>query len=307
MKNILISFLLIGSFYTANSQKLIALVQPNSTPGWTYIDIEGKQLVDAVFKTGYPFTKEGVALIQRELAPHFGIINSSGNILSFENDRFSLTARGSYAGYYDFSDGLLPVKIKGKFGFMDINGKLVIPARLDEVTIFSDGKAVAKNGTTFMLIDKDKSVTSLNIPKLKEVKKYSEGLAPFYLKGPGCGYLDKEGKIAIEPKFKSVGYFHGGVAWAKLPNNKVGFINKQGEWIVEPQFSFADDFDPESGLARVKKDLVWGYVNMEGEFMELEKTNIYKNYHEGLCIGRKNGKFGFLNPEGEWAIPNQYQ
>ncbi|MDE7413690.1 MAG: WG repeat-containing protein, partial [Muribaculaceae bacterium] len=55
---------------------------------------------------------------------------------------------------WDFSDGLAPVKIGGKKGFIDKSGELVIPAKYDDAWNFSDGLALVKIGGKWGYIDK---------------------------------------------------------------------------------------------------------------------------------------------------------
>jgi hypothetical protein len=69
------------------------------------------------------------------------------------------------AGY--FSEGLTPVKLNNKWGFIDKTGKEVIPIKYDNAGYFS------------------------------------EGLAPVKLNGK-CGFIDKTGKEVIPIKYDNV-------------------------------------------------------------------------------------------------------
>ncbi len=50
----------------------------------------------------------------------------------------------------------------------------------------------------------------------------------------------------------------------------VGYINGKGEWVIEPAFEGGKNFDPETGLARVKTAVNWAYVNKSGEVILYE-------------------------------------
>ena len=72
-------------------------------------------------------------------------------------------------------------------------------------------------------------------------------------------------KAVIKAQFETVGYFSDGVAWAKTADKKVGYIDKSGAWVIKPQFDVGKDFDPETGLARIKSGDSWGYITKSGE------------------------------------------
>ena len=55
-----------------------------------------------------------------------------------------------YAFY--MSEGLAPVVINEKWGYIDRSGKMVIPAKYDDAGSFTDGRAsVELNGCTFTI------------------------------------------------------------------------------------------------------------------------------------------------------------
>lgn len=90
---------------------------------------------------------------------------------------------------------LYPIKLQGKWGYMDKRGSVIIPA------------------------------------KFQHVGEFSEDLASFYNED-GNGYLDAHGEIVIPPRFGAVGKFHDGMARVSVPGEesaKECFINRKGE------------------------------------------------------------------------------
>lgn len=63
------------------------------------------------------------------------------------------------------------------------------------------------------------------------------------------------------------------------------------------------------GMAAVKKNGKWGYINIKGEeVIPCQYPNPYEDYtapsfHEGLAAVQKNGKWGYINAKGEEVIP----
>ncbi len=67
-------------------------------------------------------------------------------------------------------------------------------------------------------------------PKYRNVRAYSEGLAPVQSSNGRWGFIDERQQWVIQPRFEDAQEFRGGRA-AVRQNGKWGFINKKGEWL----------------------------------------------------------------------------
>ncbi len=148
----------------------------------------------------------------------------------------------------------LPLRLAGKSGYMDENGKLLVPLHFDEARRFSEGIAVVGLGPEetrlYGLIDlKGHSVLE---PSLPRIENFAGGLALFAEQsehGLRYGYLDREGKQAIPPRFAEAGIFS-------------------------------------EGLAAVSEGAVRGWIGSDGNFrIVLPREAIsYGGFHDGLAI-----------------------
>ena len=93
--------------------------------------------------------------------------------------------------------------------------------------------------------------------------------------------------------------FSKGLAWVKK-DGKWGYINTKGEQIVECKFYDANVFN--EGFAVVKKDGKWGYINTKGEQAIECKFDYANDFNEGLASVTKDGKYGYINTKGEQVI-----
>ena len=64
------------------------------------------------------------------------------------------------------------------------------------------------------------------------------------------------------------------------------------------QFAFAQE------LALVRKDGKFGYISKNGEFAIQPKYKTAKNFSEGLAAAEENGKWGFIDAKGEVSRKN---
>ncbi|WP_426166328.1 WG repeat-containing protein [Polaromonas sp. DSP2-3-2b2] len=67
-------------------------------------------------------------------------------------------------------------------------------------------------------------------PKYRNVRSFSEGLAPVQAQTGRWGFINERQEWVIAPRFEDAKEFQGGKA-AVRQNSKWGFINKRGEWL----------------------------------------------------------------------------
>jgi hypothetical protein len=183
-----------------------------------------------------------------------------------------------------FIDGLAPVKKNGKWGFIDKTGTFVIPPEFDDFGVFSEGLARAKQAGKWGFIDK--TGTFIIPPEFQDAGLFSEGLARAYKVGPGkWGFIDKTGKFVIPPEFEDAG------GW----RNNRGYMTQTGTFITSPR---EDVGGFHGGLAAVKKNGKWGFIDKTGTFVAApEFDEIYEeptDIDEGRTAVKKNGKIGYV-------------
>ena len=291
--------------FGAVAQDYRILVQPAGVKEWGFADLTGNLVIDAKYKKIIGFSDEGLAALYDAKAKQFGFININGEALSTEIKDYKLIEVFGF-GMKGFKDGFAAVKVDEKWGFLNTEGKLAIPVKYDKVTLFDKGYATAKVGEKFVIVDLHAAEFPVDIPGLVDVNDFSELFASFKTDGDKVGFIDGHGNVVIEAKYLAAGDFHGGLAWAKNASGKVGYINDKGEWVVEAKFETGKNFDPETGLARVKNGDKWAYVNKAGEVSYINDSDIYEDFFNGLARGKKGEKFGFYNSKMEWAIPAQF-
>lgn len=277
---------------------------------WGYDNQKGEIIIPAKYEKCYEFSEDGLAPVFDESKKKFVFINSKGEAIPVAVDKFEINEGFFGAGMMNFNNGLIPVKIDKKWGYVNKEGKLAIPAKYDGITEFNGGYAAVKSGDKSFIIDTKGTETPVSINDIDLVQHFSEGLAPYKTKNGSFGFTDAKGKSVINAQFKSVGYFTGGLAWAKTSDDKVGYINGTGAWVIQPSFDTGKDFDPESGYARVKtfgKEGVWQYIDKSGKVLTVDSDGLFGDFNNGLAKGKKGELVGFFNTKGEWIIKPQFE
>jgi hypothetical protein len=245
-----------------------------SSPGkWGYIDSAGKLVLPLQFTHAEDFS-EGMAGVRD--GERGGFIDHQANFvfdvpldvtLGFHEGVAGVLWKGTLA-YFDrtgkklappadygpksnsFAEGLVPISLGGKWGFMDRTGKLVIQAKFEDAENFSAGLAPVKvHSEETVWCPADESGNRSGATMM-------------------WGYIDKTGKIVIPAVFNSADPFSEGLA-AVRTCDQAYFIDKGGKTVIKGNFTYASSFS--GGLARVetltKDGLLWGYVDKAGKII----------------------------------------
>jgi len=291
--------------YHVLAQSYVVLVRPMGAKEWGYANLKGELIIKTQFRKCTEFSEDGLATIYDATNKQYYFINLKGETLKTEITDFKLSEIFGF-GLKGFENGFVPVKQNEKWGYLNTDGKLAIPTKYDKVSPFNSDHAVVQSGGQYFILDKQGKEIPVDVPHITDLKSFSEQLAPFKTFEDKFGFIDVNGKVAIQAQYQGIGYFYAGLAWAKKTDKSIGFINPQGEWVIQPQFVAAKNFDSESGMARVKVGDKWAYVNKTVEITYIKDSQIIEDFSNGLARGKKNEKIGFYNPKGEWVIQPQF-
>lgn len=359
----------------------MACVKINGKLG--FIDTKGNLVIPAVYDNVKPdawaqIWRDGFAVMT--IANKTGVIDRKGNvILPFEYDDVNLfttmaSARQTIGDetYYDFSvkpqgegllnsqgivvapiydkivhfrEGLAGVSKKGKCGYIDINGNIVLPLEYDSVSSFSGNYArVTKDKRTFIIDKTGREICD----KLESLAFDDEPLEGYRagVKDGKYGLLDDAGNFVVPCEYD------GMERWGFLPllkvckDDKWGILDLNGKEVLKVEYDNIDT-PREEGIP-VCVTAKWrereGVADQKGNFIlnpdEFKSCRVVDSVpvivvkdQSGKCgIRRYNGSvvtscnfdnicfesngiarvwknniYGLLNSEGEWVIPAEYE
>ena len=132
-----------------------------------------------------------------------------------------------------FRDGLIPVQYNGKWGYIDKQDKIVVPFVYDQADYFS---------ANF-------SLEELNIARVQRNGKW--------------GYVNKEGKEVIPVIYDQIrDYFFKGICEA-MRDGKYGFVNTQGKEVIPFIYDFVS-------LSNSGEGSIMAYLNGKRVYMDLQ-------------------------------------
>jgi hypothetical protein len=274
---------------------------------WGYIDQKGNWAIPPSYKNVTNFCEEGFA----------AVITKSSDVIIIDKTGKEVDSGAKHFGIVDgyavngFKNGLLVAQslTTMKWGLMDVSGRWLVPAKYKSLTEFNDGAAIGESGGNFFILNSKGEESPIKIVRVKVIKNFSEGLAPFCTR-KGCGFINTMGNQVIPDNFQTVGYFAGGLAWARNSNGRIGFIDTNGNWVIQPQYSAVSDFDPATKVAKVKlpNSIAWIYISDSGEVLNINNTSSSGDFSEGLCYGKtSDGLVGFFDKDGKWIIEPRFK
>lgn len=227
------------------------------------------------------------------------IIDTLGNILVEPN----------YLWIGQMKEGLAPILISKrfvgikygeKFGYIDKNESIIIPAIFDYADPFSEGlaKVVKRSKTGFI---NKKGVYEIK-PKYKNASSFSGGLASVLIKDK-YGYIDKTDRMVIKPRFDQVRPFKHGYAIVMI-DQKYNIIDKEGNTVFENGNEFCGTYS--EGYAVVEKNGLYGYIDTTLNFSIVPQFNYARKFSEKLSAVKIDSMWGFIDYKGKIIIEPKY-
>lgn len=206
-----------------------------------------------------------------------------------------------------FRSGLARIQIAGRWGFIDIHGKLKIDPRFDEVQDFSEGLAAVQLDGQWGLIDQHGGWVVR--PSLEDLAPFSHGLASARANGK-YGYIDASGKWIIAAQYHGSGDFSPAVAVVRQSDSTQALIERSGRVIKR----FAREIRLDDNVSRT--GLMSASVKSAAMLVHVNGTSLpfpdgARHYSNGLFIatgriGRaqvETEAFGLMDTSGTWLVP----
>lgn len=303
---------------------------------WGFIDNKGNFVIKPNFDYADDFQDNGLAIVG--INDVFGIINTSGNYVVIPKYNFinqfsegrAIAINNRKSKIIDESGRVLKTKDydfignftngralsadfneEGKYlhGYLDRQGKDVIPLQYESANDFVNGKAVVK------IKDNEYALIGLNGEIYNRYDYYfvgrlGDGLLAFQENRKGkYGYIDENGKVIIKPEFTMALAFSEGRAIVKNSSdniaNKYGLIDKTGNYIIKPEYN--DVILLGENKVAVGKEIVkekpfigsqYSIADTEGNFLTDFIYSSVSHYKNGLASAYDDNNTFFIDNKG---------
>lgn len=303
MKNIAFFIAFSVTCFTATSQSLYPYKQGDL---WGYIDTTGAPVIAPAYELA-GFFYEGLAYAQ------------IGDALGFIDEKGNEVIKAKYQAAFNFNEGYASVLLDEDWGVINNKGEMVIEPRFSGPMMFYNGLAKFKleRGlfSTYGFVN-TKGDTII-YPSFEKASNFSDGLCMASKDGQNYGYINTKGEWVIQPTmplesaikingeydYSDKDFSNGHIA--VMQERKFGLMDKTGKLVLACTFDFIGQFA--EGLAPARKDTLYGYIDLKGNWIVKPAYSSAEAFHHGLAAvslgDYSDRKYGFINREGKVVIP----
>jgi tetratricopeptide (TPR) repeat protein len=222
----------------------------------------------------------------------------------YESSRYAYEmSRVAYENVTVIYEGTIQVQDDGRWGIADTFGTIIIPCQYEKISTFSRDRAVVRNGNQIYAVDKDDNRIAVPIKSILDFGNLAENRVPMSVEG---NWFRATGDFEVgSTGFEEIGMYSGGYAAAKI-SGRWGVIGFSNDWLIPAEFDevIQDELGRcyAQGAVFVRSgDQVYLFSNgvFYGEYYEDARP--FSN--EGYAAVRKNGKWGFIDTNGNEVIP----
>lgn len=260
---------------------------------WGYINQDGKEINQFPYSQVDDFS-DGLGRV--EANHQFGFVDQQGQEV--------IKPKFDYAS--SFKNGFSLIAIKGKYGVLSIRGALAIPPRYEDIKRQKNSLVKTHDGKKYEQALLSARGDLLIAPGTYDSIQHIIGGIYQIRKDHKVGYYNRNLESLFLPiEYDSIIYIRSQVFQVQY-DGKWGLVNRQNEVIV-PIIYNKLNFQ-ETGLVRaISKSLDNYLVGDEGKVLvEPDAYQEVNDFKEGLARVRKNGKYGYINQKGNLTIPIKY-
>lgn len=193
------------------------------------------------------------------------------------------------------------------WGLVNTESATVNPARWKHIDVLNQQLFTVSTGSILGISGTNGEV--LISPRFSKVSvPDAYGIIQVTEKGK-IGLINTSGEVIVKPQYSSISSFDSNGLAQIVSDQKVGIITKTGSVLVEPKYSAISTFDHHQ-LATITLQNKVGIINAAGGIVAEPVYGSIKPFgsdgESNLAKAVREGKFGYLNTDGEEAIPCQW-
>lgn len=222
------------------------LVEKDSLYG--FIDGKGQIIIKPQYQDAQLF-REGLAPVSD--GKKYGFINLKGDtIIPFLYD-------GTFMG---FCNGLSDVTLNDCCGYIDKQGKIIVPLKYETCYPFLSAFAQVKNfdGDKFLIDKKGRTYSENEVSEKHRLWVPRDSYPGSFTISTGQGRKNSKGDTIVPPIYKATGNLIGNMYIVQDKSGKWGAYNSKGKLVIQPSFDEMWHFY--EGLSSFKLNGKWGFV-----------------------------------------------
>ena len=195
-----------------------------------------------------------------------------------------------------YEEKILKIKQNGKYGLIDFNGKELLPAEYDEITVLDgieNSIIIKKDGKLGLVNDNGSIIAEAKYADIKNLgNTYKNGYIIVDENGKH-GVISTTKKQILENKYDEIAQIYLEDSYLVKEDGKQKLIDSKGNTIIEDGFDEIKSATS-NGIIFVKDNL-YGEINISGETTIEAKYQELREAKNGIYIAKQNDKYGIID------------
>ena len=282
---------------------------------WGIIDSDSKTVIEPMYQEMIIVlnNKKDVFLCTYDVNEETGeyktkVINKDNKELYTEYNIISPLENSDNSGNLWYEEDVFMVQKDGKYGLIDIDGKVILEPEYEEIYTLKGLKnsILIKKDGKFGLVNA-KGAVIIN-PEYSSIEKFDDDYRHGYItvdSNQKYGLVSYAGSKILENNYEKIDQIYGENYFSIQEGGKQKIINSKGEKVLESGFDKITQINSD-GLVFVK-DNKYGFMNFDGsEIIKPTYTDL-KEINTGILRFQKDGKYGAIDLEGNEKIKPDYK
>ena len=206
-----------------------------------------------------------------------------------------------------YEENVLRVKKNGKYGLIDLNGKVLLPAEYDEITVLEgieNSLIIKKDGNVGLVNDTGSIIIDVNYKEIKGLgDTYKDGYITIDEQGK-YGLISATKKQILGGKYDEILQVPLKEYYVIKENGKQKLINSNGEILIDNGFDEIKSITT-NGIIYIKDNL-YGEMTTSGEVTIKADYQELKEVKEQIYIAKQNNKYGIIDGLGNVLTAFEY-
>lgn len=190
------------------------------------------------------------------------------------------------------------------WGYLDTIGQIRVKPKYSFAQKFVNEVGIVEKENKWGVVSQwGKELIPCRYDALHFLENTDNKILRLYINKPKYGLIDSAGNLTVRTEYDEIGLFREGRLAVKR-NGLWGFVNVDGVEVIPCRFEEVKPFS--EGLAAVRLGRYWGFVNHLGEEVIDFKYLRVGDFAEGLALAYDGQMAGYLKPNDEWHIVPQF-
>ena len=284
---------------------------------WGVIDSNGKDVISPSYveMIVIPNSKKDVFIVTYDVDYNAGTyntkaLNSKNEEIFTEYDQIETIQNQDENNNLWYEENVLRVQKEGKYGLINLEGKILQDFQYDEIIAVPGIKNAykIKKDTLYGIVDNQGKM--IIEPKYSEITNLGkDNLSGYIVKNAEgkYGIVDYTSSPVLETKYDSIEKIYGNDLYVVTENGSKKLINKDGTDVLTQGFDNIKEIltNKDNGII-FEKSGKYGVMKLDGTITVEPKYEELKEAKSGYLIAKLNGKYGVVDLSLSEKIPFNY-